>query len=136
MVTLDGFPLPGVDVTIADDGEILVAGPIVAGGGVHRTGDLGRIVTGGENVAPAEVEAVLTAHPDVLDAAAIGRPDPEWGEALTALVVLRPGRTLDTDGVRAFCRERLSAFKVPKRVEAVEALPRTASGKLVRGHLR
>ena len=151
MATLDGFPLPGVEVTIDDDGEILVAGPIVAGGGVHRTGDLGRIVsgrlqvvgrkadtivTGGENVAPEEIEAVLTAHPDVLDAAAIGRPDPEWGEALTALVVLRPGRTLDADGVRAFCRERLSAFKVPKRVEAVDALPRTASGKLVRGHLR
>jgi o-succinylbenzoate---CoA ligase len=150
--TIDGRPLPGVDVSLAADGEIIVEGPIVAGGGALRTGDLGAfdeqgrlvvtgrktdtIVTGGENVAPAEVEAVLTAHPDVLDAAVVGRPDPEWGEALTALVVPRPGRTLEPDAVRAFCRERLAGFKVPKTVEAVERLPRTASGKLVRGQLR
>lgn len=151
MVTLDGFPLPGVDVTIAADGEILVAGPIVAGGGgVHRTGDLGRIVdgrlrvvgrkadtivTGGENVAPEEVEAVLAAHPDVLDAAVVGRPDPEWGEAITALVVLRPGAALDAAALRLFCRDRLPGFKVPKAFEVVDVLPRTASGKLLRGTL-
>ena len=105
MATLDGFPLPGVDVTIADDGEIVISGPIVAVGGTHRTGDLGviengrlrvtgrkadTIVTGGENVAPAEVERVLEQHPDVREAAVVGRPDPEWGEALVALVVGGP----------------------------------------------
>ena len=100
-----GRPLPGVGVTIAADGEILVDGPTVAGGGVLRTGDLGRldaqrrlivtgrksdtIVTGGENVAPAEVEAVLLEHPAVADAGVYGRPDPEWGQAVTARVVLR-----------------------------------------------
>ncbi len=146
MAALDGFPLPGVDITIADDGEILVSGPIVAGGGTHHSGDLGRIVdgrlivtgrksdtivTGGENVAPAEVEGVLIAHPGVEDAAVVGRPDPEWGEALVALVVGDAG----AEELRAYCRERLAPFKVPKRFERVESLPRTASGKLLRSQL-
>ena len=90
------------------DGEILVEGPSVAGGGVLHTGDLGRldergrlivlgrkvdtIVSGGENVMPAEVEAVLLAHPAVAEAGVFGRPDPEWGEAVVARVVLCPGR--------------------------------------------
>jgi O-succinylbenzoic acid--CoA ligase len=139
-----GWPLPGVTVEIADDGEILVTGPIVTGEGTLRTGDLGRIdergrlevigrkadtiVTGGENVAPAEVEAVLAAHPDVVDAAVVGRPDPEWGEALVALIV----GAADPDDLRDFCRERLARFKVPKAFETVQELPRTASGKLIR----
>jgi O-succinylbenzoic acid--CoA ligase len=143
---IDGYPLPGVDIAIADDGEILVSGPIVAGGGTLHTGDLGRIdggrltvtgrksdtiITGGENVAPAEVEHVLNAHPGVTDAAVVGRPDAEWGEALVALVV----GDVDPEELRAFCRERLAPFKVPKRVERVDALPRTASGKLLRREL-
>jgi O-succinylbenzoic acid--CoA ligase len=143
---IDGHPLPGVDIAIADDGEILVSGPIVAGGGTLRTGDLGRIengrlavtgrksdtiITGGENVAPAEVEHVLTAHPAVTDAAVVGRPDPEWGEALVALVV----GDVEPDELRAFCRERLPPYKVPKRVERVAGLPRTPSGKLLRRDL-
>jgi acyl-CoA synthetase (AMP-forming)/AMP-acid ligase II len=89
------------------------------------------IVTGGENVAPAEVEAVLAAHPDVSDAAVVGRPDPEWGEAVVALVV----GDVDPDELRAHCRERLAAFKVPKRYERVQRLPRTPSGKLLRREL-
>jgi O-succinylbenzoic acid--CoA ligase len=143
MAALDGFPLPGVDIAIADDGEILVSGPIVAGGWTHRTGDLGElrdgrlvvtgrksetIITGGENVSPAEVERVLAAHPGVEDAAVVGRPDPEWGEALVALVV----GDVAEDDLRAWCRERLAPFKVPKRVERVATLPRTPSGKLLR----
>ncbi len=148
MATLDGFPLPGVDVTIADDGEIVIAGPIVANGaGVHHTGDLGRmengrlrvvgrksdlIITGGENVAPAEIEGVLAGHPDVTDVAVVGRPDAEWGEAVVALIV----GTADAEALRAFCRERLPGFKVPKRFEAVSELPRTDSGKLIRASLR
>jgi o-succinylbenzoate---CoA ligase len=146
-----GRPLPGVHVTLAPDGEILVEGPTVAGGGTLRTGDLGRIdehgrlavigrkadtiVTGGENVAPAEVEAVLREHPAVADAGVFARPHPEWGEAVTARVVLHSGRGAAPDELRAFAAERLARFKVPKTVELADALPRTASGKLMRREL-
>jgi o-succinylbenzoate---CoA ligase len=147
-----GWPLPGVHVAIAPDGEILVSGPTVAGGGTLRTGDLGRIdergrlivtgrkadtiVTGGENVAPAEVEAVLLAHPAVAEAAVFARPHPEWGEAVTARVLLRAGATTAPDELRAFCAERLAPYKVPKALElTTEPLPRTASGKLLRREL-
>jgi O-succinylbenzoic acid--CoA ligase len=146
-----GRPLPGVRVTLAGDGEILVEGPTVAGGGVLRTGDLGRlddrgrlvvigrkadtIVTGGENVAPAEVEAVLLEHPAVADAGVFARAHPEWGEAVTARVVLRPGAAAAPDDLRAFAAERLARFKVPKTVEVADVLPRTASGKLRRREL-
>jgi len=149
-VAVDGRPLPGLAVTLADDGEILVEGPTVAGGGVLHTGDLGRfaedgrleivgrksdtIVTGGENVAPAEVEAALLAHPAVADAGVFGRPDPEWGEAVTASVVLRSHA--DPQELREWVAGRLARFKVPKSVELAEALPRNASGKLLRRELR
>ena len=149
-VAVDGRPLPGLAVTLADDGEILVEGQTVAGGGVLRTGDLGRfagdgrleivgrksdtIVTGGENVAPAEVEAALLAHPAVADAGVFGRPDPEWGEAVTASVVLRG--PADPQELRDWVASRLARFKVPKSVELAEALPRNASGKLLRRELR
>jgi O-succinylbenzoic acid--CoA ligase len=144
-----GRPLPGLRVTIAADGEILVDGPTVAGGGTLRTGDLGRlddrgrllvtgrkadtIVSGGENVAPAEVEAVLMAHPAVADAAVFGRPHPEWGEAITARVVLR--RETSPDELKQWTAQRLARFKVPKAVELADSLPRTASGKLLRREL-
>lgn len=152
-LTTQGAALPGVGVRIAADGEIHVSGPTVAGGGEVATGDLGRldaagrlvvagrkvdtIVTGGENVAPTEVEGVLLEHPDVVDAAVFGRPDPEWGEAVTALVVLREGSELDPAALRRFARERLAGFKVPKAVERASGpLPRTASGKLQRRRLQ
>ena len=115
-----------------------------------RTGDLGRldargrlivlgrkvdtIVSGGENVMPAEVEAVLLAHPAVAEAGVFGRPDPEWGEAVTACVVLALLWT--SSELREFARERLAPFKVPKAIERVESLPRGASGKLLRRELR
>jgi o-succinylbenzoate---CoA ligase len=151
-----GRPLPGARVEVAPDGEILVAGPTVAPGaagadGMLRTGDLGfldadgrltvtgrkaeTIVTGGENVAPAEVEAVLTAHPAVADAAVHARPDPDWGEAMVATVVLRPGAATDENELRAHCRGTLTGFKVPKAIEFSDELPRTPSGKLLRREL-
>jgi o-succinylbenzoate---CoA ligase len=144
-------------VRCAEDGEILVAGPTVApaalaeDGWLH-TGDLGgldrqgrltvsgrkadTIVSGGENVAPGEVEAVLEAHPDVLEAAVVGRPDEEWGEAVTAIVVARAGAGAEDAVLLAHCAAALAPYKVPKRIVLrAQPLPRTRSGKLLRREL-
>jgi o-succinylbenzoate---CoA ligase len=147
-----GRALPGVGVAITDDGEIIVSGATVNTLGSLRTGDLGRldergrlivtgrkgdvIITGGENVSPAEVEAVLAEHADVVEAAVFARPHPLWGEAITAQVVARPGSGLDQAALRVHCLERLAGFKVPKAFELVAELPRTASGKVRRADLR
>ncbi len=163
-VRIDGAPRdgesersPAQSPAQAHVGEILVSGPTVAArsrdpdGWLH-TGDLGSldargflrvtgrvadtIVSGGENVAPAEVEAVLEAHPDVLEAAVLGRADPAWGEAVAAIVVPRPGAALDRESLRAHCAERLARYKVPKQFDIAAApLPRTQSGKLLRRNL-
>ena len=90
------------------------------------------IVSGGENVVPAEVEEVLLRHPEVADAAVVGREDPEWQQAVTAVVVLASGSEATPDELRRHCAESLAGFKVPKRVELAAALPRTPSGKLMR----
>jgi len=151
-----GRPLLTTHLRI-DEGEILVQGPTVApdrvddDGWLH-TGDLGRIdeegflyvedrmddmiVSGGENVVPAEVEQVLLRHPEVADAAVVGREDPEWQQAVTAIVVLADGSSATPDELRRHCAESLAGFKVPKRVELAAALPRTPSGKLMRRALR
>ncbi len=151
-----GRPLLTTHLRIKD-GEILVQGPTVAPGcadadGWLHTRDLGRIdeegflyvqdriddliVTGGENVVPAEVEQVLLRHPEVADAAVIGRDDPEWQQAVTAVVVLRGDTELPTEELRRHCAEVLAGYKVPKRIEIASALPRTPSGKLLRRALR
>jgi O-succinylbenzoic acid--CoA ligase len=151
-----GRPLLTTHLRILD-GEILVQGPTVAPGradaeGWLHTGDLGHIdeegflyvkdriddliVSGGENVVPAEVEEVLLRHPEVAEAAVVGREDPEWQEAVTAVVVLESGSRLTPDDLRRHCSESLASFKVPKRVELAAALPRTPSGKLMRRALR
>ena len=150
-VTTLGAPLFCTDVRLAEDGEILVSGPTVAPGAgpVLATGDLGAwaadgilyvvgrksdtIVTGGENVAPTEVEAVLEGHPAVAEAAVHGVPSREWGEAVVATVVVRDD--VSEEDLRAHCAARLASFKVPKAIRFADALPRTRSGKLERGRL-
>ena len=141
------------------DGEIVVSGPTIAAGylnaeiqpspagGRFATGDLGRldkagvlwvlgrrddaIITGGENVQPEEVEAVLRACPGIDDAAVVGRPDAIWGQVLEAVLV----GTATAETVEAFCRERLASFKVPRSIRFSTALPRSEGGKLLRGSL-
>jgi O-succinylbenzoic acid--CoA ligase len=150
-----GWPLPGAELRIAE-GEVLVRGPIVsrqalADDGWLHTGDLGAldergrlaitgrladtIVSGGENVSPAEVEEVLLEHPSVADVGVFGVSDTEWGEAVVAIVVPHDGLTADADELRAFCSARLASFKAPKAVYFASGLPRTASGKLLRRQL-
>jgi acyl-CoA synthetase (AMP-forming)/AMP-acid ligase II len=94
------------------------------------------IKSGGMNVSSQEVERVLHAHPDVLRAAVVGRPDPYWSEAVTAFVVPRPDATPDPDGIIAFCKERLASFKTPKAVHVVDVLPVDAQGKILKRDLR
>ncbi len=148
-----------------DVGELLLRGPHVcagywrrpeetakalAGGWLH-TGDLaerdaegcyrivGRvkdlIISGGENIYPAEVEGVLAGHPEVAEVAVIGVPDPKWGEVPRALVVPRPDTVLTAEALLSYCQGRLARYKTPKTVRFVEALPRTAAGKVDRREL-
>ncbi|MDQ1487788.1 MAG: fatty-acyl-CoA synthase, partial [Actinomycetota bacterium] len=90
------------------------------------------IVSGGENVFPAEVEDVLSLHPGIADVAVTGVDDDEFGQALAAFVVRRPGAALSVDDVRDHVRRSLARFKVPRRVVFVDDLPRTATGKVVK----
>jgi long-chain acyl-CoA synthetase len=94
------------------------------------------IITGAENVYPAEVESAIYGHPDVADVAVIGVPDEKWGEAVKAIVVPKPGRTPDPQDIIAFARSRVAAYKTPKSVDFIDALPRNASGKILRRELR
>jgi len=153
-----GAPLPGVEVEIVDS-EILIRGPMLFDGYVNHddgvdpegwfaTGDLGAlaadgslevwgrrddlIITGGENVHPAEVEAVLTTHPAVTDACVFGLPDPEWGEIVAAAVVC----TNEAFELEAWIEDRCAPHRRPRRLFRVEALERTPSGKVDRLAMR
>ncbi|MCA1812540.1 MAG: o-succinylbenzoate--CoA ligase, partial [Halobacteriales archaeon] len=161
-----GKPLPGVEVSIGEAGEILVRGPTVFAGywrdeaathaalrdGWLHTGDLGRleaagwlhvlgriadrIVTGGEKVDPALVEAALREHRGVEDACVIGLAHPEWGAQVVAAVALRPGAAWDPAALEAHCRARLAGWQVPRRWLRVPSLPRNATGKVARDAVR
>jgi fatty-acyl-CoA synthase len=154
------------DVAVGEVGELVLRGPnIFAGywglpvetaeamrGGWFHTGDLGRadedgfitlvdrkkdmIISGGENVYPIEVEQVLYRHPDVGDVAVIGVPDDRWGETVVAVVVPAEGAASDADELIGYTRERIAHFKCPRRVEFVDELPRTATGKVLKRELR
>jgi long-chain acyl-CoA synthetase len=94
------------------------------------------IISGGENIYPAEVESAIYGHPDVADVAVIGVPDEKWGEAVKAMVVRKPGTHPSQQDIITFARTRIAAFKAPKSVDFIDALPRNASGKILRRELR
>ena len=94
------------------------------------------IVSGAENVYPAEVEQVLFEHDAVADAAVIGVPDEQWGEAVKACVVVKAGADVDEAELVAFCKARIAGFKVPKSVDFMDTLPRNASMKVLKHELR
>jgi O-succinylbenzoic acid--CoA ligase len=146
-----GWPLPGVELRIIE-GQIEVRGPTVARqfGGWLKTGDLGTlddrgrltvlsrrtdlIVSGGENVYPAELERVLAEHPEVREVAVTASPDKTWGQVPVAVVVWRGAPA--GDAVTSWCRSRLAGFKLPRRFISAETLPRNANGKVDRAQLR
>ena len=117
-----------------------------------HTGDVGRVdeegylflldrkkdmvITGGENVYTSEVEAALYQHEGVHEAAVVGVPDAKFGEALFAVIVKTPGAILTEDDVIAHCRKRIGGYKVPRRMAFVEAMPKSAMGKILKNELR
>ncbi len=121
----DGW-LPTRDMGWVDEGGYL----FIAG----RKDDM--IIRGGENIAPAEVEAVLQSHPAVEEAAVVGLPDVEWGQRVAAFVVCRPGAELSAEALAEFCRQRLASFKKPEVVRFVPELPKNPMGKILRRDLR
>jgi fatty-acyl-CoA synthase len=94
------------------------------------------IISGGENIYPAEVENAIFGHPDVADVAVIGVPDPKWGEAVKAVVVKKPGRDPKPEDIIAYTRERIAGYKTPKSIDFIDTLPRNPSGKILRRELR
>lgn len=162
-VVYDGRPLDGVEVAI-EQGEVLVRGPMllrayrdgtvpIDADGWFATGDLGSfgpdgrlrvdgrrselIISGGENIWPSSVEAALRRHPAVGEVAVAGRPDPEWGQQVVAWVVAAdPGSPPTLDALRGLVKEQLAPWAAPRRLVLVEALPKTALGKVRRDRLR
>lgn len=162
-VVYDGMPLDGVEMRINDRGEIELRCPMLlrtyhngpdpfTADGWFPTGDLGAIdddgvlsvqgrrgdmiISGGENVWPAPIEAVLGAHPAIAGVAVVGRPDPEWGQAVTAVVDLVNGQPVPTlDELRELVKSELPAACAPRAIEVVDELPRTALGKIRRSGL-
>ncbi len=121
----DGWLRTGDVVTVDADGFTTI---------VDRVKEL--IITGGFNVAPSEVEAVLRMHPSVVDAAVFGKPLERGGEMVVAAVELEPGSQLDEEALRAHCRTQLAAYKVPRRIVPIENTPRSMLGKILRKEVR
>ncbi len=156
----------GRDLLPGETGELLIGGPHVTTGywrnpkatnaalrdGWFHTGDMARrdedgfytivgrfkdmIISGGENVYAAEVEAVFHEHPAVSEAALIGKPDEKWGEVGLMIVVLKPGQSATPAALQAFCRQRLANYKVPKEIRFVDSLPYSPYGKVQKAQLR
>jgi len=156
----------GKPVKVGDVGEIICQSPLATHGyyknpeattasfrdGWFHTGDLGyfdaegylyvsgrkkdMVKSGGISIYPLEIESVIYSHPVIFEAAVIGVPDPQWGEALKAVIVLKPGGKLDGVELLSFCKERLSAYKVPKSVDFVDSLPHTEVGKVNKVQVR
>lgn len=154
------------DVQPGEVGEIVVRGRNVTTGywnqpektaetmrgGWFHTGDLARqdvdgfyyivdrkkdmIISGGENIYPTEVEQVLYRHPNILDVAVVGVPDEKWGETVAAIVVTRPGTTVELEEIRSFCATSLARYKMPRRLYVIEELPRNGVGKVSKVQLR
>jgi acyl-CoA synthetase (AMP-forming)/AMP-acid ligase II len=121
----DGWYRTGDVVDVDDEGYLSIVG---------RARDV--IRTGGETVAPPEVEAVLARYPGVADVAVVGLPDRQWGEVVCAVVVPEPGAGVPTlDDLRAYCDGLLARFKVPRRLELVDAIPRTPATQQVQRRL-
>ena len=156
----------GNDVEVGGVGEVIVSGPHVMveywnqpeataatlRDGWLYTGDLATvdaegfvyiqdrkkdmIISGGENIYPAEIENVLTGHPSILECAVIGLPSEKWGEVPLAIVALAPGKEATADEIIGYCREKLARFKIPKAVEFSDDIPRNPSGKILKRILR
>jgi acyl-CoA synthetase (AMP-forming)/AMP-acid ligase II len=124
-ITPDGWLRSGDGGHIDADGYVYVT---------DRIKDM--IISGGENIYPAEIERVLAEHPALQDVAVIGVPDERWGEVPKAVVVAKPGATVDADELLAWCRERLASFKCPKSVDVRAELPRNPTGKILKKDLR
>ena len=154
------------DVGIEKEGEVLFRGPslmkeyygnseataqALKGGWLH-TGDIGKldedgflyivdrkkdmIISGGENIYPREIEDVLASHPKIFEVAVIGLPDPQWGESVMAVVVVKEGETMEAQEVVEYCKSSLASYKKPRAVEFVDSLPRNPSGKVLKPELR
>jgi long-chain acyl-CoA synthetase len=154
------------DLAVGEEGELVIRGPQVMAGYWKRpdetaqmirdgwlfTGDIAKmdadgfffivgrkkdmIIAGGYNIYPREIDEILYEHPKVLEAAAVGVPDPHRGETVKAFVVVKPGETLTEAEVVDFCRARLAAYKVPRSVEFRDELPKSTIGKILRRVLR
>lgn len=121
----DGWYWSGDAGRIDKDGYLYV---------VDRVKDM--IISGGENIYPAELENILAAHPAIFESAIVGMPDEKWGELVRAFIVKRPGANVSADEIIAFLKPKIASFKLPKRIDFIDALPRNPSGKILKTALR